>query len=35
MIKVENIVKGIKIFEKNKIPLEIKILGITTNIQIL
>jgi len=34
MIKIENIVKGIKIFERNSVSLEVKILGITTYIQI-
>ena len=33
MIKVEEIVKELKVFERNKIPLEIKILGIAIYIQ--
>ncbi len=34
MIKVEEIVKELKVFERNKVPLEIKILGIAIYIQI-
>jgi len=33
MLSVKEIVKGLKVFERNKIPLEIKILGIATYIQ--
>jgi len=33
MLKVKEIVKELKIFERNKVPLEIKVLGITTYIQ--
>jgi len=33
MLKVKEIVKELKVFERNKIPLEIKILGIATYIQ--
>ena len=33
MIRVKEIVKELKVFERNKIPLEIKILGIATYIQ--
>ena len=33
MLKVKEIVKKLKVFERNKIPLEIKILGIATYIQ--
>jgi len=33
MLSVKEIVKELKVFERNKIPLEIKILGITTYIQ--
>jgi len=33
MIKVEGIVKELKVFERNKVPLGIKILGIAIYIQ--
>ena len=33
MIRVYDIVKGLKIFERNKVPLEVKVLGIATYIQ--
>jgi len=33
MLKVKEIVKELKVFERNKVPLEIKILGIATYIQ--
>ncbi|RLI76901.1 IS6 family transposase, partial [Archaeoglobales archaeon] len=33
MLKVKEIVKKLKIFERNKVPLEIKVLGIATYIQ--
>jgi len=33
MQSVKEIVKELKIFERNKIPLEIKVLGIATYIQ--
>ena len=33
MLKVKEIVKELKVFERNEIPLEIKILGIATYIQ--
>jgi len=33
MLKVKEIVKGLKVFERNKVPLEVKILGIATYIQ--
>jgi len=32
-VKVKDIVKGLKVFERNKVPLEVKILGIATYIQ--
>jgi len=35
MKSVKEIVKELKIFERDKIPLEIKILGIATYIQII
>jgi len=34
MIRVKDIVKELKIFERNKVPLEVKVLGIATYIQI-
>jgi len=33
MIRIKDIVKEVKVFERNKIPLEVKILGIATYIQ--
>ena len=33
MLKVKEIVKELKVFERNKVPLEIKVLGIATYIQ--
>ncbi len=33
MLKVKDIVKELKVFERNKVPREIKILGIATSIQ--
>ncbi|MBC7114682.1 MAG: IS6 family transposase [Archaeoglobi archaeon] len=33
MKSIKEIVKGLKIFERNKVPLEIKVLGIATYIQ--
>ena len=33
MLRVKEIVKGLKIFERNKVPLEVKVLGIATYIQ--
>jgi len=33
MVSVREIVKELKVFERNKVPLEIKILGIATYIQ--
>jgi len=33
MLKVKEIVKELKVFERNKVPLKIKILGIATYIQ--
>ena len=33
MLSVKEIVKGMRIFERNKVPLEIKILGIAIYIQ--
>ena len=33
MIRVKDIVKELKIFERNKVPLEVKVLGIATYIQ--
>ncbi len=33
MLKVKEIVKELNVFERNKVPLEIKILGIATYIQ--
>ncbi|HIP88924.1 MAG TPA: IS6 family transposase, partial [Thermococcus paralvinellae] len=33
MLRVRDIVKELKIFERNKVPLEVKVLGIATYIQ--
>ena len=33
MLKVKEIVKELKVFERNKVPLEIKVLGIAIYIQ--
>ena len=33
MLRVKDIVKELKVFERNKVPLEIKVLGIATYIQ--
>jgi putative transposase len=33
MLKVKEIVKELKVFERNKVPLEVKVLGIATYIQ--
>ena len=35
MLSVKEIVKELKVFERNKVPLEIKVLGIATYIQTL
>jgi len=35
MLSVKEIVKELKVFERNKIPLEIKILGITVHSNVL